>query len=274
MLSRISLWVLAGLTVVALCGCGSGGDSTGARLAIVSTGATRGTRAAITRHTASGTVLVITLPSGRTIEVDKARFGVSEFDFDDPVQAVESEGSGADDDDIEIRGPFIVDLVNRQFLNPDGSSASSIFAEFPAGTVFEEAEFDIDPAPGVDADGREIVSIYIHGTLRETNGTPILSFRLTSKQDEELEFEGESSGGVMIDPGTNVFAVVFSMSGWFTGIDLTTADRSGANIDANGDVLLDDSHNSSLRGEIVSRIRDAIDFFEDDDQDGDAEDDF
>ena len=203
-----------------------------------------------------------------SLEITDLRINLSEFELeldDDAYEdAFESEMEGDMDDDdmwdddgffdsedeIELQGPFELDLLSGQitFIN----------ATVPNGR-FEEVEFEFDKStdPQSDLFGK---SILMQGTI---DGVPFI-FWHDFEDEIEVDYD-DPSLDITINGGTEGIVVLFDFSlllNGANGIDLSTA------LDGNGDGTIEispkdeDGHNA-LANAIRSQIREYIDLLDD-----------
>ncbi|MCK4324864.1 MAG: hypothetical protein KAW89_10060, partial [Armatimonadetes bacterium] len=175
-------------------------------------------------------------------------------------------------------GPYVVDIVNEQLLNPNGTLAIDIATSIPAGTVIEEAELDITALAGVSsANPTALVSVSLHGTYRDSAGDVVYDFWLHASPEMELEFDDDDSGGIVVGDQT-FLALIFGVNDWFTGVDLTPISQGGpvdaTLTDGQGNVLFDNINNTATRDAIVTNLLNGLVFAQDDDGDGEPDDDF
>jgi len=184
------------------------------------------------------------------LELDDDDF---EFDDDDSLEdddLWDDDGYLDSDDEIELEGPFELDLLDGQitFIN----------TEVPNGR-FEELEFEFDAStdPQSELFGK---SILIHGSYQ---GTP---FEFWHDFEEELEVDfDDRSLDIIISGNTESLVIDFDLSLLFNsnlGIDLTQAQ------DGNEDGLIeisptDEDGNNALAQQIKEQIKDVIDLLDD-----------
>lgn len=198
------------------------------------------------------------------LEITEFLINVSEFELelDDDDYEMDDDDSFEDDDlwdddgyldsedEIELEGPFELNLLDGQitFIN----------AEVPNGR-FEEVEFEFDTSTDAQSDlfGK---SILIRGTFQET------PFEFWHDFEEELELDfDDPSLDIVISGGTESLVIDFDLSILFNGtlgIDLTQAQ------DGNEDGLIeisptDEDGNNALAEQIREQIKDVIDLLDD-----------
>lgn len=199
------------------------------------------------------------------LEINEFLINVSEFELeldDDDFESFDDDSTEEDDDlwdddgfldsedEIELQGPFELDLLEGQitFIN----------TEVPNGR-FEELEFEFDAStdPQSKLFGK---SVLIRGTYQDT---PFV-FWHDFEEELELDFD-DPSLDIIISSNTESLVIDFDLSLLFNssfGIDL-----SGAQ-DGNGDGIIeispaDPDGNNALAALIKERIKDVIDLLDD-----------
>lgn len=199
------------------------------------------------------------------LEITEFLVNIREFELeldDDDFESYEDDSLEEDDDlwdddgfldsedEIELQGPFELDLLEGQitFIN----------TEVPNGR-FEELEFEFDAStdPQSDLFGK---SILIRGTYQDT---PFV-FWHDFEEELELDFD-DPSLDIVISGDAESLVIDFDLSLLFNssfGIDL-----SGAQ-DGNGDGIIeispsDTDGNNELAARIKERIKDVIDLLDD-----------
>ncbi len=299
------VFTLAGISA-GCSGTGTGGNNGGGTSPSLANGLDLppGTNALLSVRVATPSAGALTLEtSAGTAEITTALMGLKEIE----LETAES----ADDSEIDLEGPFIVDLNTGTVENlgssridddadddgvedaddddddGDGTEDSSdadddddgvadsddsvmdeteIFdaLELPTGVYTEiKAKLDrIDLEDGIDpASPLAGNSLFIEGTLA---GQP---FRVIADFDEE--FEIENSAGITVD-NTSIasFILTFNPAAWFDGVDLSAADQ-----DAEGVVVLDDTHNTDLFEQFRDNVKASANIENDEDGDGVEDDD-
>lgn len=226
--------ILAVMTA-ALAGC-SGADG-GVGLEV------RATRAGL----AAGEPLEVQDAGGSTVVITEARIAVKEIRLELPAGTrctdVEAEvGGGAEckgedeaeehddsDEEILVRGPFVVDLVT-------GASTPDLSAVRVPDLPYDEVEIRLEESGQLDG-----ASWVMSGTV---DGQP-LSVRL--KFDEDIEIE--QPGGVRVVEGAPLL-VEFDTSRWFEALSLSSCVADGA-------VTIDDEGEDTC--DIEDQLEDALD---------------
>ncbi|HET8860610.1 DUF4382 domain-containing protein [Marivirga sp.] len=181
-----------------------------------------------------------------------------ELEVDDDNEAEE----GPFASDIELDGPFVVDLIE------DSSGIEQILAEvnLPEGN-YEELEFSINENEDSESEifGK---SFLIAGTI---NGTP---FEFWHNEDIDFEIEFENGMLTLQDASATLINIQFNLNNLFTLVDISAAS------DGNGDGIIEinptnEDGNSDLADTMMDAMDDIIDAFEDsfDEDDEDDEDD-
>lgn len=173
-------------------------------------------------------------------------------DTDDDGGLVVGDGFYGSDDDIELEGPWEVDLVSNNFVE-------LLDIELPNG-IYEEIEFEFDKNENADSDlyGK---SMQMTG---EINGTPFVFWH---DFDEEIEIDFEdSSQNIVINNDDNMFVINFDLTGIIGSnelVDLSTA------VDGNDDGVItispeDEDGNQELAEQIKEAIKSQIELLEED----------
>ena len=192
-----------------------------------------------------------TQTNGIIIESFKINIEEIELEFDDDDPLFES---GKIDDEVELKGPFEVDLMQ------DGTALVTTLInqlELPAAAYDEiEFEFDKNENPISEMYGK---SILVKGSI---NGTPFVFYT-----DEEFEVEIEFDKKVLLQEiKESIITVSFDIAALFNplqgGIDLTKA------VDGNNNGVIEIYHddpdgNGKLADTIADRLEDIIEAFED-----------
>ncbi len=154
------------------------------------------------------------------------------------------------DDELELAGPFEIDLLSGKVTFLD--------AALPTGT-FEELEFKFAPSTDTTSVLFE-KSILIEGNI---NGTPFV-FWHNFKEEVEVDFEDTQVDFEISESGNDI-TVVFDINQVFdlsTGIDLSTVS------DGNGDGVIeispnDPDGNNDVAQNIKNKIKSTIDLLDD-----------
>jgi hypothetical protein len=151
------------------------------------------------------------------------------------------------DDDIELRGPFELDLL--------GKEVTFAFVDLPQ-TRYEELEFEF-------ARNKNSSSVLFNKTVLIKGTIDGLPFEFWHDFDEDVEIDFEDDNNdIIITENNNDITINFDLTGILNGIDFSTAQ------DANGDGLIeispnDDDGNRSLANQIKDRMKDYIDLLDD-----------
>lgn len=200
--------------------------------------------------------MAATLDSG--IEINFAKIVLSEIEF---KRSEDCEGESEDENEFEIEGPFIVDLID----NTETPSLSTF--DLPNESYcrlemkMDQLEEDERPA-GVAADD-EIVgkSLLIQGRTAED-----VEFVFELDRDEEFRLENLEDGFLTTDE-VRSFLVIFDFSQWFNGVDFSGAD------DIEGVIYLNEDSNEEIFNLILGNIKNSSRLREDKDDDGELDDD-
>ncbi|WP_299395193.1 DUF4382 domain-containing protein [uncultured Gelidibacter sp.] len=160
------------------------------------------------------------------------------------------DGFFGSDDDIELKGPFEIDLLS-------GNSIQLATVEIPNG-IYEEIEFEFDKSENEASDlyGK---SMKLTG---EINGQPFV-FWHDFEEEIEIDYE-DSNKNLVIDNNTKEILINFDLNAVMDMIDLSTA------TDTDGDGLItispdDEDGNNDLAELIKEAIKTQIDLMEDQD---------
>jgi len=209
-----------------------------------------------------------TINNGRTNATDlvfnQVLLGIREIEFEtleeDDQEDSDDDNDGEDDDgeddneEIEFKGSYVVDLI-KGTSTPDFGLAS-----LQPG-VYEEIEIELGPVlPNNN-------SIFIGFTYTPDGGSPV-QVEFSTKKELEFEIEDDKSG-YQLDANTltNIL-VLFDLDVLFSSVDLSTAEA-----DDDGVIRINDSSNSKLVLQILSRLEDSCEAGEDADDDDDIDED-
>lgn len=164
-----------------------------------------------------------------------------EFEMDDDFSS--GDGFYGDDDDIELRGPFELNLLN--------GTTEITSLNVPNG-VYKEVEFTM-ARNTTSGSAMFNKSIEIKGTI---NGTPF-EFWHNVEEDFEIDYDDTNQNIVVTDNTTTVF-FDFDLNAAINSIDFSVA------TDGDGDGIIeinpnDTDGNQSLANLIKDRIKDSCD---------------
>lgn len=175
----------------------------------------------------------------KEIELERQDVDVDDADFD---------GFYDSDDDVELKGPFLVDLLS-------GNSIQLINIKIPNG-IYEEIEFEFDKSEDSESDmfGK---SMRMTG---EINGTPFV-FWHDFEDEIEIDFEDEGRNLVIDNNSQEVF-INFNLNAVVDMVDLSTA------TDNDGDGIItispnDEDGNRALAKVLKEAIKAQIDLLDD-----------
>lgn len=230
---KTGILILAGLWLGCFLGCGDGTD------------------------TGNPTALRIQfVGQGSAVTLTEARIVVKAIDFD-PIPLCQTEVESPDegsneDDDTNLPGPFVVDLLTNTSL-PETDSFIILSGRFCEMDLDFDQLDEADVPDGIDADDSIVGNALI---LRGTRDDGTL-FEVRLSQDDKFKLAAGSDDGFAI-PGseteTRLF-VGFDLDTWFTGVDLDSATIS------DGIVLMDDEHNTEERTVIIENIKQSARLF-------------
>lgn len=157
-------------------------------------------------------------------------------------------GSYGSDDDVELKGPFLVDLLS-------GKSIQLINIKVPNG-IYEEIEFEFDKSEDTDSEmfGK---SMKMTG---EINGKPFVFWH---DFEDEIEIDYEDQGkNLVINNNTQEVFINFDLNAVINMVDLSTA------TDQDGDGIItispnDEDGNRALAKVLKEAIKAQIELMED-----------
>lgn len=192
-----------------------------------------------------------------SIVIEEFKINIEEIELElaDDYTYIDASGKISSDDDIELKGPFVVDLIR------DGAALTQKIVELDLpNAVYEEIEFEMDKGENPSSEMYR-KSILIRGTFE---GTP---FVFWTDEEEEFEIEFDDDRGFTLEEGKNaILRLEFDLTALFDpergGVNLANA------VDGNGDGILqifpnDPDGNNLLSKAIADRIEDIIEAFED-----------
>ena len=184
------------------------------------------------------------------IEELELEFDDIDDDYDDDYEGYDDDGYFNSDDDVELQGPFELDLLNV--------TSNIVTLGLPQGTYESlEFEFDENENPNSNLFNKTIL---IEGTI---DGTP---FEFWYDFEEELEIDYENSvQNISISDGINTIIINFDLDNLFntsSGIDLSVA------TDNDGDGIIeinpnDNDGNNDLADDIKDKISNIINLLDD-----------
>ena len=206
-------------------------------------------------------------PGGRIAATDitftEAMVGVTKIEFESSSDEMDDDhsssngrtSSGGDDDngdddssqEVEIKGNFIVDLLAGT-SNPD----FGITGITPG--VYDKLEIKMSP---ILADGNTLKVVFDYSL----DGSDPVTVEISTKK--ELEFEIESNSVLDLSGvSTSDILVLFDLDQLLANIDL-----SGATVDGDGVIRINDASNTAIANSITSSIHHAFEAGEDHDHD-------
>ncbi|WP_373046549.1 hypothetical protein [Vulgatibacter sp.] len=255
-------WIPAALLTLAACGAEAPGAGAGIAIRAVTEATPAASAGAVTFEDDTGRTFTATefLVRVRDIELklpDGVRCSDIEPELAGGARCDDSDDDEADDDDeIEIAGPFVVDLLA-------GTSTPSLADVRVPALTYREVEFDLVEGPGDGAlDGNALA---LRATFDDGGAPATLDLRL----DGTLEVEIERPEGVALQAGADLLLLLDATT-WLDGIPLQACvDEEGLAV-VDGVLSIDDDTGcSELEGMIRDRLDDACSFDSDDDDDDD-----
>lgn len=177
------------------------------------------------------------------VNLKEIEFELDESHLDETNQSYDDNGYYDSEDEIKLKGPFQLDLLNV--------STPLTFVDLPNGK-YEEVEFKMakDLNAGSSMYGK---SIQIKGTI---DGTPFV-FWHTTEEDFEVDFE-DMNQDVVVTDGTITVNINFDLNIALSGIDFSSAnDGDGDGVIEIGPDDMDGNHD--LADLIKEKIKDATD---------------
>ncbi|MCK0124988.1 DUF4382 domain-containing protein [Gelidibacter sp. F2691] len=189
--------------------------------------------------------------TGELVQLEKFLVNFKEIELERSEKSDDVlDGFFGSDDDVELKGPFEIDLLS-------GNSIPLASVKIPNG-VYEEIEFEFDKSENKNSElfGK---SMKLMGQI---NGTP---FEFWHDFDEEIEIDYEDSNKNLVIYNTiNEVVINFDLNSVLGMIDLSSA------TDANDDGLIsispnDEDGNNDLAELLKEAIKAQIDLMEDND---------
>lgn len=198
--------------------------------------------------------------TGTIISIQTAMIGISEVELEmEYEEGYESENGETEYEyeyeveyEIEFRGPYTVDLIKAT------STPEIAISNIEQG-MYSEFECEIS---NVMDNGK---SMYIEGEI-DLDGT-IYMFVFETEESFEIEIEGLEHFNQPIN-GNELLTIGFDLDYLLFGLNFENVE-----IDENDKIIISNTSNTSLYGQIKNRIENSFDF-EDDDHQGDQNNDY
>ncbi len=178
------------------------------------------------------------------VVVNSFKINIKEIEFDMDDDFSNGDGFYGDDDDIELKGPFELNLL--------GGPTEIVGLNIPNG-VYEEVEFKMHKSNNSSSDMFN-KSIKMEGTI---NAVPFIFWH---NVEEDFEIDYEDTNQQLVVKENNPVNVVFDfdLNAVLSAIDLSTA------VDGNKDGIIeispnDPDGNRSLANKIKDKIKDFCD---------------
>ena len=245
------LWAIVALMTINSCSK----ESTNAGMGQLNIGA----KSIASSTSTSGKMAIAEATLNSDVTITDFRMNLKEFELemdneyeyeDDDNEQWDDDGYFDFEDEIELEGPFELDLLSGQI--------SFISIEIPNG-VYEELEFKFDESTDANSDlfGK---SVLIEGTVK---GTPFI-FWHNFEDEVEVDFE-DPLFDITVENNANGLVIYFDLSLIFnttSGVDLSQA------TDGNADGVIeispmDEDGNNALAQSIRNSIKAAIDLLDD-----------
>jgi len=177
------------------------------------------------------------------VNIEEIEFEIDDDRFDDE----DDDGYYDSSDEIELRGPFELDLLSGQ--------ATLTNINIPNG-VYEEIEFELDYSEDSSSELYE-KTILLKGTI---DGVPF-EFWHRFEEDVEVDYE-DSQENIVVDGNNNTIVITFNLDMVLSNIDLSTAS------DGNEDGVIeispeDEDGNNGLANNLKDKIKEYIDLLDD-----------
>lgn len=187
---------------------------------------------------------VIESNANATVALTSFKINIKEIEFDMDDDFSSGDGFYGDDDDIELRGPFELNLLN--------GTTEITSLNIPNG-VYEEVEFKM-AKNRTSGSAMYNKSIEITGTI---DGTPFV-FWHNVEEDFEIDYEDTNQSIVVSDDNNTSIIFNFDLNFAISSIDFSSA------TDGDGDGTIeinpnDTDGNQSLANLIKDRIKDSCD---------------
>ncbi|XLS30734.1 hypothetical protein ACJD0Z_07860 [Flavobacteriaceae bacterium M23B6Z8] len=188
------------------------------------------------------------------VNLEEIEFEVDEDYYDDHNSDSDDDDSDWDDngtydfqDDIELEGPFEIDILSGQVTFANFSLPNAIYEEI-------EFEFNKNQNPSSDLFNKTVL---IRGTIDD------IPFEFWTAFEEEFELDYEdASKDIVVDSDTNTIVITFNLDALISVIDFSAAK------DGNEDGLIeiynnDPDGNDNLADQIKNKLKDYIDLLDD-----------
>lgn len=193
-----------------------------------------------------------------TVDISEFKINISEIEleFDDDYEDIDDDTDYDDDgivnydDEIELLGPFELDILNN--------TSNIISIDIPQGN-YEELEFEFEENENPN-------SSLFNKTILVTGTIDDVPFEFWHDFEDELEIDYDNSTqDISIENGVNAIIINFDLNNLFdatTGADLSLA------TDNDGDGLIeinpnDNDGNTDLANAIKEAVKDVIDLLDD-----------
>ena len=193
-----------------------------------------------------------------TVDISEFKLNISEIEleFDDDYEDINDDTDYDDDgivnfdDEIELLGPFELDILNN--------TSNIISIDIPEGNYEElEFEFEENENPNSSLFNKTIL---VKGTIDD------VPFEFWHNFEEDLEIDYDNSNqDISIENGVNAIIINFDLNNLFdaaTGVDMSQA------TDNDGDGLIeinpnDNDGNTNLANSLKETVKDVIDLYDD-----------
>ncbi|SMO40884.1 hypothetical protein SAMN06265379_101581 [Saccharicrinis carchari] len=182
-----------------------------------------------------------------------------EFDVDDDAED-KLPGNAPVYGDIELQGPFLVDL-----LDPNSATGIDLAITNIPNATYEEIEFDFDVYEGKDNELMNGNTLYAAGTY--AMGDELVDIVIKSDEDYEFELEYEG-GGIVLDGTDSKIFVDLNLHVLLQKLVANAgADFANATREEDGSILISKNKNKTILHKFEEAVETAFDAFEDSDDD-------
>jgi hypothetical protein len=158
--------------------------------------------------------------------------------------------------EVTVEGPLVVDLIDFESTIDAFKMGAGDYCRI---RLPMDRGAQLPPDAPIALDDAAVVI-----DARRADGTAVY---VTSRTTEDVELKSEDEP-LVIDQNNRHLVVGFDLAKWFDEMDFDDAD-----VEPNGDILIDEDHNDDLLDQFEDNIEDAMKLFEDSDEDGELDDD-
>lgn len=192
-----------------------------------------------------------TIAEPLVLETFQISLGEIEFDINDDMEDL-LPGNDTTYSDIELEGPFLVDLLSADAVTGIDLTTANI-----PNAVYEEIEFDFEPYDMDEPAEMKNKTILVKGTYEGT------AFIIIS--DEELELELEYVNGYKLDGTDSRLFIDLNLGQLITFV--AAIDFTSITPEADGTILISKDKNKEILEQFEKAIENSFDI-EEEDEDG------